>query len=301
MYLGRILETGTREQVFADAAAPVHAGAAVRRAVVPDPAVQRERAPRSCSRATCRARSTRRRAAASARAARSPREAMPSAPRGGAAAARRVGRRAPRPPATSWATTARHRAWTRWLHDRLHHAPGAVGHVRDGRLDALARLGRRAWRCSSAAATRSTRRSAAGFVLQVVEPHLNGPGRRRADPALRGGGRASRGDLRPGPVAGRGDASSASRELGLDLVPGTGLLAACVPGAFDAWMLLLRDHGTMRLARGAAATRSATRSDGFPALRADRGRDRRRRASCSRPSGRPRRSCGCPRAATAAR
>lgn len=38
------------------------------------------------------------------------------------------------------------------------------------------------------------------------------------------------------------------RGLGLDLVPGTGPLAAAVPGAFDAWMLLLRDHGTKSLA-----------------------------------------------------
>lgn len=37
------------------------------------------------------------------------------------------------------------------------------------------------------------------------------------------------------------------RSLGLDLVPGTGPLAAAVPGAFDAWMLLLRDHGTKTL------------------------------------------------------
>lgn len=37
------------------------------------------------------------------------------------------------------------------------------------------------------------------------------------------------------------------RGLGLDLVPGTGPLAAAVPGAFDAWMLLLRDHGTKSL------------------------------------------------------
>ena len=35
--------------------------------------------------------------------------------------------------------------------------------------------------------------------------------------------------------------------LGLDIVPGTGPLAAAVPGAFDAWMLLLRDHGTRPL------------------------------------------------------
>ncbi len=38
------------------------------------------------------------------------------------------------------------------------------------------------------------------------------------------------------------------KSLGLDMVPGTGLLAACVPGTFDTWMLLLRDYGTMRLA-----------------------------------------------------
>src|SRR3546814_7013506 len=38
------------------------------------------------------------------------------------------------------------------------------------------------------------------------------------------------------------------RDLGLDMVPGTGLLPACVPGAFGAWLLLLRDHGTMSLA-----------------------------------------------------
>ena len=38
------------------------------------------------------------------------------------------------------------------------------------------------------------------------------------------------------------------RSLGLDMMPGTGLLAACVPGMFDTWMMLLRDYGTMRLA-----------------------------------------------------
>ena len=53
--------------------------------------------------------------------------------------------------------------------------------------------------------------------------------------------------------------------LGLELVPGTGLLPATVPGAFDAWMLLLRDYGTLGLRevlepalglRGRTATRS---------------------------------------------
>ena len=32
-------------------------------------------------------------------------------------------------------------------------------------------------------------------------------------------------------------------------MPGTGHLAAVVPGAFDGWMLMLRDHGTMTLAQ----------------------------------------------------
>jgi gamma-glutamyltranspeptidase/glutathione hydrolase len=35
--------------------------------------------------------------------------------------------------------------------------------------------------------------------------------------------------------------------LGLDIVPGTGLLPACVPGTFETYMMILRDHGTMRL------------------------------------------------------
>ncbi|MFF3445548.1 gamma-glutamyltransferase family protein [Streptomyces sp. NPDC002667] len=87
---------------------------------------------------------------------------------------------------------------------------------------------------------------AAGFVLHVVEPHLNGPA--GEVPIV----------LAPadGPVrvlCGQGVAPAGAtvahyRSLGLDLVPGTGPLAAAVPGAFDAWMLLLRDHGTKSLA-----------------------------------------------------
>jgi gamma-glutamyltranspeptidase/glutathione hydrolase len=37
------------------------------------------------------------------------------------------------------------------------------------------------------------------------------------------------------------------RALGHDLVPGTGPLAACVPGAFGGWLLLLQEFGTWRL------------------------------------------------------
>jgi gamma-glutamyltranspeptidase / glutathione hydrolase len=88
---------------------------------------------------------------------------------------------------------------------------------------------------------------ATAFTLQVVEPHLNGPGGdvpvilydvRRGKPEV---------------ICGQGPAPAGAtiahyRAEGLDLVPGTGLLAACVPGTFETWMLLLRDYGTMPLA-----------------------------------------------------
>src|SRR3954469_2328396 len=76
--------------------------------------------------------------------------------------------------------------------------------------------------------------AAAGFVLQVVEPHMNGPAGEVPmvlwDAA--GGG--------PHVLCGQGVAPAAAstarfRELGLELVPGTGLLAATVPGSFGAW------------------------------------------------------------------
>src|SRR5437588_2074618 len=85
------------------------------------------------------------------------------------------------------------------------------------------------------------------FTLQVVGPHLNGPGGdvpvilydvRRGKPEV---------------ICGQGSVPAGATikhyrdELGLDLVPGTGLLAACIPGTFDTWMTLLRDYGTMRI------------------------------------------------------
>jgi gamma-glutamyltranspeptidase/glutathione hydrolase len=88
---------------------------------------------------------------------------------------------------------------------------------------------------------------AAGLTLQVVEPHLNGPG--GDAPILLYD--AAKGE--PVVVCGQGPSPAAAtiprfRELGLELVPGSGLLAACVPGAFDAWLLVLRDYGTLPLA-----------------------------------------------------
>jgi len=88
---------------------------------------------------------------------------------------------------------------------------------------------------------------AAAFVLHLVEPHLNGPGgdltailTTAADPT-------------PQVLVGQGPAPHGATEAhfrtqGLDLVPGAGGLAATVPGAVDAWLLLLRDHGTLELA-----------------------------------------------------
>jgi gamma-glutamyltranspeptidase/glutathione hydrolase len=88
---------------------------------------------------------------------------------------------------------------------------------------------------------------ATAFTLQVVEPHLNGPG---GDvPVLLYDVRKGKPEL----ICGQGPAPAGAtiahyKSEGLDMVPGTGLLAACVPGMFDTWMRMLRDYGTMKLA-----------------------------------------------------
>uniref|UniRef100_UPI003F8A2DE5 gamma-glutamyltransferase family protein n=1 Tax=Streptomyces sp. SD11 TaxID=3452209 RepID=UPI003F8A2DE5 len=86
---------------------------------------------------------------------------------------------------------------------------------------------------------------AAGFVLHVVEPHLNGPAGEVPIILAPAGGEVR--VLCGQGVAPAGATVAHYRGLGLELVPGTGPLAAAVPGAFDAWMLLLRDHGTKSL------------------------------------------------------
>jgi gamma-glutamyltranspeptidase / glutathione hydrolase len=87
---------------------------------------------------------------------------------------------------------------------------------------------------------------ATGLVLQVVEPHLNGPG--GEVPVIgfsaAGGGVFVLDGQGPAPAAATLDVFAG---LGLDLVPGTGLLAACVPAAFGTWMLLLERYGTLPL------------------------------------------------------
>ncbi|MER7482944.1 gamma-glutamyltransferase [Streptomyces sp. NPDC126510] len=86
---------------------------------------------------------------------------------------------------------------------------------------------------------------AGAFVLHVVEPHLNGPAGEVPILLAPAGGEVR--VLCGQGVAPAGATVAHYQDLGLDLVPGTGPLAAAVPGAFDAWMLLLRDHGTKSL------------------------------------------------------
>jgi gamma-glutamyltranspeptidase/glutathione hydrolase len=87
---------------------------------------------------------------------------------------------------------------------------------------------------------------AAGFTLQVVEPHLNGPA---GDlPALLYDAKAEEVVVLCGQgTAPRAATIDAFRELDLELIPGTGLLPAVVPGAFGGWLLMLERYGTWRL------------------------------------------------------
>ena len=107
--------------------------------------------------------------------------------------------------------------------------------------------------------------AAAGFVLHVVEPHLNGPG---GD--LTGVFATAENPSEPVVLMGQGSApAGATREHylaeGLELVPGSGALAAAVPAAVDAWLMLLRDHGTWELEEVLAYAAGYAR-DGHPVL-----------------------------------
>lgn len=87
---------------------------------------------------------------------------------------------------------------------------------------------------------------AAGFVLQVVEPHSNGLGGDLS--VVLHEGRSGRTEV----VCGQGPMPRAATEqcfedLGLSQIPGSGLLPACVPGAFGGWLRLLAEFGTLRL------------------------------------------------------
>lgn len=85
---------------------------------------------------------------------------------------------------------------------------------------------------------------ATGFVLQVLEPHLNGPGGDM--PAIIYSKKKEKVEV----ICAQGTAPAAATiehysAEDIDLIPGDGLLATVIPGAFGGWMLMLRDYGTM--------------------------------------------------------
>ena len=87
---------------------------------------------------------------------------------------------------------------------------------------------------------------AMGFVLQIAEPHLCGPA--GEVPLIVHDAEHNETKV----ICGQGVAPAtatpdAYRDIGIDVIPGSGLTAAVVPGAFDAWMLLLKNYGTMTL------------------------------------------------------
>ncbi|MBY3414832.1 gamma-glutamyltransferase family protein [Rhizobium laguerreae] len=85
---------------------------------------------------------------------------------------------------------------------------------------------------------------ATGFVLQVVEPHLCGPGGDM--PAVIYSKMKDKVEVicAQGPAPAGATIEHYTAE-GLSLIPGDGLLATVIPGSFDGWMLMLRDYGSM--------------------------------------------------------
>jgi gamma-glutamyltranspeptidase / glutathione hydrolase len=105
---------------------------------------------------------------------------------------------------------------------------------------------------------------AGGFVLQVVEPHFNGPG--GEVPIVFWSER----DQQVQVVCGQGVAPAAAtieafERLGIAEIPGTGLLAATVPGAFGGWLLLLERWGTWSL-RDVLGYAISYARNGYPAI-----------------------------------
>lgn len=85
---------------------------------------------------------------------------------------------------------------------------------------------------------------AMGFVLQVVEPHLVGPGGDM--PAVLYSKKNDKVEVicAQGPAPAGATIEHYTSE-GLKMIPGDGLLATVIPGSFDGWMLMLRDYGSM--------------------------------------------------------
>ncbi len=87
---------------------------------------------------------------------------------------------------------------------------------------------------------------ATGLVLQVVEPHLNGPAGDLPVILFDAKSEETKVICAQGPAP-AGATIAHYKAQGLTLIPGSGLLSTVVPGAFDGWMLMLRDHGSVSL------------------------------------------------------
>jgi gamma-glutamyltranspeptidase/glutathione hydrolase len=85
---------------------------------------------------------------------------------------------------------------------------------------------------------------AAGFTLQILEPHLVGPGGDM--PAIIYSKKKDKVEVicAQGPAPAGATIEHYTSE-GLKLIPGDGLLATVIPGSFDGWMLMLRDYGRL--------------------------------------------------------
>lgn len=105
--------------------------------------------------------------------------------------------------------------------------------------------------------------AAAGFVLMVVEPNLNGPGGELVGIMQTAAGHAPQVLAGTGPAP-AGASIAAMRERGLAAMPGAGPLSAPVPGQVDAWLMLLSDHGTWELSDVIGYAIHYAR-DGYPA------------------------------------
>lgn len=107
---------------------------------------------------------------------------------------------------------------------------------------------------------------AAGFALNVVKPQECGVG---GEAPILISASSQRGEPRSlVAISGQGGAPMALtlgwlKSQGMDMIPGDGLLGACVPSAFGAWVTALRDYGTMDLAATLGPVVDLAR-DGFP-------------------------------------
>ena len=104
---------------------------------------------------------------------------------------------------------------------------------------------------------------ATAFTLQVVEPHLNGPGGDVPVIVHDVQARPHRGDLRPGAGAGQGDDRALPRARDSTWCPAPACWRPAFPARSRSWMLLLRDYGTMRL-RDVLEPAISYASNGYP-------------------------------------